>query len=836
MDEALLSGERFEKLKRALEDRYSMERELGVGGMGIVFLAHDRRHDRKVAIKVLLPELAASVGTARFLREIRIEAQLNHPHILPVYDSGEAEGLLFCVMPFFEGESLKERLRSEGQLPCNEALRITREIADALSYAHANGFVHRDVKPANILLDAGHAVLGDFGIARILNAVGDETLTRTGFSVGTPAYSSPEQTLGENTDGRSDLYSLGCVLYEMLVGQPPFVGPSADSVVRQHLTTDPISVKVMRPAVPEAMAEFLEKLLAKSPADRYSTAEELIRDIDRAISGEWPERRRVSHRRQGAWWKVVLPASAVVVAAIIALPPLLRGGGSPPAVAVDGLDPRAVAVLYFDDLSPGGDLQHVADGLTEGLIGELTRVRDLDIVSRNGVAGFRGSLAPLDSIARALEVGTLIRGALELVGERLRVSVRLVEGGSGVDFERSIFEVPSTEILLARDSVVQEVAWLLRQRLGEEIRLRTRRAATTSVDAWVLAQRGERERKMAEERVAEAQLELGFEAFQRADSLFALAHAVDPRWSEPPVQQGWIAYRRSRLAWDMDSALSGIRDGFAFAEEALAVDPNDPSALELRGTVRYWHWLLGVTPGRDEAARLLREAQEDLEAAVRIDPSLASAHSTLSHLYYQVSDLTNALVSARRAYEADAFLSAAPEVLWRLFLASYDTESFTQARSWCGEGHRRFPGDYRFWECRILEMTLPSGTPDVEEAWRLHERTVELTPEGRRAYQRHRTMIWVAEVLSHANLPDSARGILLQARAGADVDPNLELPFLEAHVRSVLGDHDEAVRLLRTYFAAVGGAGDDSGDWATHWWWRPLRSHSGFQDLLQATR
>ncbi|MGW8268579.1 MAG: serine/threonine-protein kinase, partial [Longimicrobiales bacterium] len=200
----------------------------------IVYVAHDIRHDRKVALKVIRPEIAASIGSERFLREIRIEAGLNHPHILAVYDSGEADGLLYCVMPFVQGESLRQKLDREGQLPCQEAMRICREIANALSFAHAHGIIHRDVKPANILLEAGHAVLADFGLAKALSAAGDQGMTRAGFTVGTPAYTSPEQAGGEaSTNGRSDLYSMGCVLYEMLAGQPPFVGPSADSVVRQ---------------------------------------------------------------------------------------------------------------------------------------------------------------------------------------------------------------------------------------------------------------------------------------------------------------------------------------------------------------------------------------------------------------------------------------------------------------------------------------------------------------------------------------------------------------------------------------------------------------------------
>src|SRR5438128_8778982 len=226
--------------------------------MATVYLAHDLRHDRPVALKVLRPELAAAIGPERFLREIQIAARLTHPNILPLHDSGEAEGLLYYVMPYVEGESLRDRLGREKQLPLDDALQIAREVADALSYAHSHDVIHRDVKPENVLLEAGHAVVSDFGIARAITAAGTEKQTQTGIAVGTPAYMSPEQAVGsKDLDGRSDLYSLGCVLYEMLAGQPPFTGPTVESVVHQHLTAEARSITQIRPAVPAEVAAAL---------------------------------------------------------------------------------------------------------------------------------------------------------------------------------------------------------------------------------------------------------------------------------------------------------------------------------------------------------------------------------------------------------------------------------------------------------------------------------------------------------------------------------------------------------------------------------------------------
>ncbi len=261
------------QLGAALSDRYAVERELGHGGMAIVFLAHDLKHDRQVAIKVLRPELAAALGAERFLREITIAAQLHHPHILPLYDSGEAAGFLYYVMPFVEGESLRDRLERETQLPLEDALQITREVADALSYAHSRDVVHRDIKPENILLESGHAIVADFGIARAITAAGSAKLTETGIAVGTPAYMSPEQGAGrQDLDGRSDLYSLGCVLYEMLAGHPPFTGTTAQEVLARHSMDAVPLLTAARPTVPAAIEQAVNSALAKVPADRFRTA------------------------------------------------------------------------------------------------------------------------------------------------------------------------------------------------------------------------------------------------------------------------------------------------------------------------------------------------------------------------------------------------------------------------------------------------------------------------------------------------------------------------------------------------------------------------------------
>src|SRR5213596_1962771 len=261
------------RLQAALGDRYTIERELGRGGMATVYLAADLKHHRPVAIKVLKPELAAALGPDRFLREIETAARLNHPHILPLHDSGEAAGLLYYVMPYVEGETLRDRLEREGQLPLEEAVRITREAASALSYAHSHDVVHRDIKPENILLSGGEAVVADFGIARAITAAAGRNLTETGIALGTPGYMSPEQASGGGPiDGRSDVYSLGCVLYEMLAGEPPYTGPSAQVVIAKRFTDPVPSVRRLREGISPALDAAVSRALAKAPPDRFATA------------------------------------------------------------------------------------------------------------------------------------------------------------------------------------------------------------------------------------------------------------------------------------------------------------------------------------------------------------------------------------------------------------------------------------------------------------------------------------------------------------------------------------------------------------------------------------
>lgn len=354
------------RLSGVVADRYRIDREVGRGGMATVYLAFDqRRHDSRVALKVLRPELASRLGGDRFVREIRITAQLQHPNILPVFDSGEADGNPFFVMPFIDGETLEQRLQREGPLPVEEAISIVSEVADALAYAHERGFVHRDVKPSNIMLSHGHAQLADFGIARAVDAAsGDEQLTETGLAIGTALYMSPEQALGQTVDGRADIYALACVLYEMLAGSPPFTGPPRIIVARHSADTAP-SIRVVRDAVPEAVEKAIFKAMAKVPADRFADAVQ-FRDALRSAVTTQMTAVEPGRSVQRAWVYRALAAAAVTLLVIV----LVRVLG--PALGGEELDPDRVLMLPLNSTvaegaaPAGGDIANLILAAMEG--------------------------------------------------------------------------------------------------------------------------------------------------------------------------------------------------------------------------------------------------------------------------------------------------------------------------------------------------------------------------------------------------------------------------------------------------------------------------------------
>jgi serine/threonine-protein kinase len=858
----------LEALRTALEGRYAVERLIGQGGMATVYLARDDRHDRPVAVKVLRAELAASIGADRFLREIKVAAQLQHPNILALYDSGEAAGFLYYVMPFVKGESLRARLDREEQLSLPDAIGLTCEIAEALYYAHTQHVIHRDIKPENILLHEDHALVADFGIARAVTHAGGDKLTETGMAVGTPHYMSPEQAHGgERVDGRADQYSLACMLYEMLVGQPPFHGPNAMAILARHSMEVVPSLQVVRNSIPDEVEDAIMRALEKTPADRFPTIREFsdaLAAVDLGPSARRTSSRSMRARRSGPqgvrrtsgatpaapqsipariaglvrarglrFWS----AAAVVLLLAVGFSAWriwLRPGNASSSTA--GYSPNRIAVMYFGSRGGSDSLGYVADGLTEALIHELSQVKALQVISQNGVLPYKRSAVPPDSVARALKVGTLVQGTLSQAGDRLRVSVSLINAASGSEIANKTLERPRSEIFALQDDLAQEVSVFLRERLGQEVKLQESKVGSGNPKAWELVQRGGQLKNDLTTLLMAGDTAAAARQMQAADSLLAQASASDPKWVTPIVMRGWLAYQHRALAPPLDKTYvkDWLQKALDYAAQALTLKPDDADALDLRGTTRYTQWFLNLAPGLTAAAKLVADAEQDLRASVASNPGQAHSWAVLSHLLMQKSQTAEGKLAALRAYEADPYLTEAPAILYRLFTSSMDLQDGVEANHWCQEGQQRFPTDPSFLECQLLLLALPGQKPDIEKAWQILDEDVKLYSPNERDFHRREGQLFVAMALVRAGLLDSARAVALRARADATVDPARELLYYEAMLRNMLGDRDEALRLVGVYLAAnpqdrASMAKDES------WWWEGIRDDPRFKSLVGGT-
>jgi len=475
-----------EQLTTALAGRYSIQRELGRSRTSMVFLARDAKHDRSVAVKVLYPDLTDAVEAEAFLHEIQTTAHLNHPHILTLLDSGQANGLVYFVTPYIEGESLRDRLMWEKQLPAEDAVQICREVADALAHAHAHGMVHRDIKPENILLSDGHATVADFGLARAMTAGIDEfaTLGEPGMAVGTPAYMSPEQATGSaDVDGRSDIYSLGCVLYEMLAGQPPFVGPSAQHLLEQHIRDEPTPIIDYRPTLAPEIARVLDRCLAKAPVDRLAKASDLVAalpfpsDIRRAAAAmptasmeHEPIPVPMSPRQAPSRGRgLAIAALCAVLVAAVGSGFWLRTLAESAAAATQVAD-HSVAVLPFANMSSDAENEVFADGIHEDVLTQLGRVRELKVVSRTSVMAYRAPKKSVGEIGRELGVGAILEGSVRRMGNHVRITAQLIDAASDSHIWAETYDRELTEsnVFSVQSEIASEIASALRIALLHE--------------------------------------------------------------------------------------------------------------------------------------------------------------------------------------------------------------------------------------------------------------------------------------------------------------------------------------------------------------------------------
>ena len=581
----------LEQLRSSLAGHYEVEREIGSGGMARIFLARDLKHRRPVAIKVLRPELAGAVAGDRFLREIEIAANLSHPHIIPLHDSGTTDGLTYYVMPYVEGESLRARLTRESQLPVADALRIGFEVADALAYAHGRGALHRDIKPENILLSAGHALVADFGIARALFEAGGDTLTATGMVLGTPDYMSPEQAFGrEALDGRSDIYSLGTVIFEMLAGRRPFIGTTPQAVLAQIVTEPVPSVRSIRAEIPAHIDEIVQRSLAKEPEKRFGSAAEMAAALSAITSGvtaapagvttaSWPPSRMVS-----------LAAAAAILVIVGGGAWMLSHKGSRALTAAN-----RIAVLPFA-VHGGPQLAYLGDGIVDLLSRNLEGANDVRTVDPGTVitAVRKASAAPSvvdaaagHALARVVSAGEFVLGSVDGSSSQMRIQASLYEGEEAEPSAHASVEGDTTQLLELVDRLAGEL--LVKRKAGAEYRL-TQTALLTTRSLPAL-----KEFLNAEQNLRRRQLDTAIAGYQRAvaaDSTFALAYyrlAVAAGWtdrhalsSEAVTRAQSLSNRLSDRDRRLVSAYAAYRRGDpdAAEREYRAVLDNFPDDLE----------------------------------------------------------------------------------------------------------------------------------------------------------------------------------------------------------------------------------------------------------------
>ena len=620
-----------ERLRIALADRYALERELGRGGMAVVFLARDPRHDRAVAIKVLRHEIAAALGAERFLREIQIAAKLHHPHILPLYDSGAAGDLLYYVMPYVEGESLRQRLDREIQLPLDDALAITRQVAGALAYAHSHDVVHRDIKPENILLESGEAVVADFGIARAITAASGDKLTQTGFAIGTPLYMSPEQAAGGGAiDGRSDLYSLGCVLYEMLAGHPPFFGGTAQAILARH-ALDPVPpLRTARGTVSGAVEQALDRALAKSPADRYTTALQFAEALGGSGRSMVPPAGGGSRRLRAAL------GVGLALAALGAGLVLRRPWRHTPQAAVGAPAYAAsVAVLPFESIGGGREDEYFSDGMTDEIITQLAQIRELKVISRTSVVALKGSHLTLSRIADTLGVDHVLEGSARRAGGRVRVNAQLIAAKTDAHLWARTYERDLKDVFRVQEEIAGDVSRALLASV-QGLRPLSPGSRTEQPAAYDAYLRGTYWRQ---QRTRDGLLR-AMQAFQEAlavDSLYAPAYA-----GLSSALSLFVLYQYS----GGPEPVTALARAIVLADRAIALDSSLAEGFAARG------WAL------TNAGVSVDTAIRDLARAVALRPNSGQAHSFYVAALGDAGRYEDAVAEAQTATELDPLAPA----------------------------------------------------------------------------------------------------------------------------------------------------------------------------------
>jgi serine/threonine-protein kinase len=598
-------------------DGYRIDRQVAEGGMAIVFLAEDLKHDRQVALKVMKPDLGGAEARKRFTREIGIAAKLSHPHVLPLYDSGEADGIHYIVMPFVEDESLLDRLARDGALPLRDAVRITSEIASGLDYAHGRGLVHRDIKPANILLQSGHATVTDFGIARLVEDDESTGLTITGTTLGTYAYMSPEQATGEaDVDGRADVYALGCVLFEVLEGEPLFKARTPHAVLASKVSGQiPASISSAR--VPQTVATVIRKALAPDPGDRYATPGELARELETAVSAEAIEA-AAARSRSARRARVLGAAAAVVLVGALGVGLVRQLGG--PAI-------ERVAVLPFENERDDPSQAFLIDGMHDALITEMGQA-GLAVIGRRSVMQYRDDDSPVREIASQLDVDVVIESFASYGADSVALRLRMVDGSTEAGIWSAEFGSPTSGVIRLYRQVTSAIAEEIGFELSDEAAMRLASAPSVDPAAYEAYMNG----KGHWNRLAPEDLELARQYFERA-----LTIAPDYALGHVGIAVLWGGLQQMGLV-PPDEAAPRAREAVS---AALAADSTIAEAHFAKAglhTWTDWEW---------------EEGESSFLRAIELNPSYAEARIYYAHLLMHLNRHDEALEQARLAVEME---------------------------------------------------------------------------------------------------------------------------------------------------------------------------------------
>ena len=631
------------RLRAALSDRYRIERELGQGGMATVYLAQDLKHQRPVAIKVLRQELAASLGADRFLREVHIAAQLQHPHILTLIDSGRTGGpadgpsdFLYYVMPYVEGETLRARLAREGEFPVGDAVRILREVADALAYAHAHGVVHRDIKPENVMLSGRHALVMDFGVAKAVSeATGRQSLTTVGVALGTPTYMSPEQaTADPHVDHRADIYALGVMAYELLTGRPPFTGNTPQQVIAAHLSQAAEPVTRHRAAVPAPLAELVMQCLEKQPADRPQSAQKVLERFEELATpsgGMTPTGTAPHPAVRRSRTPILAAASAVVLFAILGGLWVWRGRGTGRAPS----GPTRLAVVPFENLGPA-DQAYFAEGLVDEVRTRLTGLSGLRVIARTSSEVYRGSKNTPQQVGKELGVQYLLTGRVrwqEAAAGRaaqVRVSPELIRTDDGTTAWEQSFDADPSDAFAVQSRIAGEVSRALNLALTPQDSSSAGERPTANAAAYDAYLQGEQLLQRAD--VTDFDGRPAAVLLQRAvtlDPAFALAYAR-------------LSYAHMLTYWDLgDRTTARLAQATAAAERAQALAPDLPQTRLAVAYVRYW------------GHRDYESARRELDRALRARPNDVKLLVPYSYVTRRSGHWSEAIATMRREVDLD---------------------------------------------------------------------------------------------------------------------------------------------------------------------------------------